>query len=144
MEPVSYEKILQDLEQFLQLCSSIGLRERIGRFTQYRREIANLMNAIRTRSLSEKDEEQRDRYLVALMEGTEVSLMLPYLQQCEPTAISPKIKDCLKGSYKLSDEKTTSNSNHPRNIQFELFLANILWQAGFQPVLGDNTFAKTS
>ena len=139
MEPLPYEKILQDLEQFLQLCSSTGLRERTGRFTQYRREILALMDAMR-RSLSGQDEEQLDRYLVALVEGTEVSLMLPYLQQCERTAVYSKIKDCLKGPFKLNDENTTSN--RPRNIQFELFLANILWQAGLKPVLGEHPDLK--
>ena len=134
MKPLPFLKILQDLEQFLQLCSSIELRGTTGRFPQYRHAIVGLIDAIKTDSLSGQDEAQLDKYRVALMEGTEVSLMLPYLQQCELTAISDKIKDCLKGPFKSSDEKTSSN--RPRNIQFELFLANILWQARFQPVLG--------
>ncbi len=71
MELLSYEKILQDLEQFLQLCSLIGLRVGKERFTQYRREIVALMDAIKTRSLSGKDEEQQDKYHVALMEGAQ-------------------------------------------------------------------------
>src|SRR2546425_337200 len=108
MERLSYDKILQDLEQFLQLCSSIRLRETKGRFTQYRHAIVALMNARQTSSLSRQDEAQLDKYRVALMEGTEVSLMLPYLQQCEFTAVSDKIKDCLKGPFMPNDE--TSNS----------------------------------
>jgi len=139
MKRLSYEKILHDLEQFLQLCSSIGLQERRGRFTQYRHEIVALMDAIKTRSLSGQDEEQLDKYRVALMEGTEVSLMLPYLQH-EPTAVSSKIKDCLKGPFKSNDEKPTSN--RPLNIQFELFLASTLWQSGFRPVPGEHPDLK--
>jgi hypothetical protein len=140
MQLLSYEKILQDLEQFLELCSSIGLQEKRGRFTQYRREIVALMDARNTRSLARRDQEQLDKYFVALMEGMEVSLMLPYLQQCEPTAVYPKIKACLKGPFKPNDER--SNSNHPRNIQFELFLASILWRSGFQPLLGEHPDLK--
>ena len=68
------------------------------------------------------------------MEGAEVSLMLPYLQQCELTAVSDKIKDCLEGPFMPSDE--SSKSNKARNIQFELFLASTLWKAELQPVLG--------
>ena len=50
METLSYEKILQDLEQFLQVCSSIELRETKGRVAQYRRAIAALIKAIKTDS----------------------------------------------------------------------------------------------
>ena len=142
MEQLSYEKILQDLEQFLQLCSSIRLQERTGRFTQYHREIVALMDAIKTRSLSGQDEEQLDKYRVALMEGMEVSLLLPYLLQCEPPAVSPKLKACLRGPFMPNDETPTSHQNHPRNIQFELFLASILWRSGFQPVLGEHPDIK--
>lgn len=137
MERLSYEKILQDLEQFLQLCSSIGLRVGKERFTQYHREIVALMNAIKTRSLSGQDEERLDKYRIALMEGAEVSLLLPYLQRCEPIAVSPKLKACLdiKAPFVPNDED--ANSNQARNIQFELFLASTLWRAGFQPVFGE-------
>jgi hypothetical protein len=136
------EKTLQDLDQFLQLCASVGLRERVeeGRFAQYRREIVALMDAVKTRALSGQDEAQRHKYLVALMEGAEVSLLLPYLQQCEPTAVSPKLKACLSGPIMPNDED--SNSNQARNIQFELFLARTLWRARFQPVLGEHPDLK--
>ena len=142
MERLTYERILQDLNQFLQLCTSIGLRERVeeGRFAQYRHEIIALMDAVRTRSLSGQDEEQLHKYLVALMEGAEVSLLLPYLQQSEPAAVSPKLKACLNGPMMPNDED--SNSNQARNIQFEIFLARTLWQAGFQPVLGEHPDLK--
>jgi hypothetical protein len=56
MGRLSYEEILQDLEQFLQFCSTIGLQESKGRFTQYRHAIVALMDAIRTRSLAGQDE----------------------------------------------------------------------------------------
>lgn len=140
MELLSYEEILQDLEQFLELCSSIGLQEKRGRFTQYRREIVALIDARKARSLSGQDEKQLDKYRIALLEGMEVSLMLPYLQQCESTALSPKIRACLKGPFKSNDENSTSN--HARNIQFELFLASTLWRSGFQPVLGEHPDLK--
>jgi hypothetical protein len=58
MERLSYEKILQDLEQFLQLCSSFGLPVGGERFTQYRREIVTLIDAVKTRALSGQDTEQ--------------------------------------------------------------------------------------
>jgi hypothetical protein len=136
METLSYEKILQDLEQFLQLCSSLIRRETKGRFAQYHRAIAALIKARKTGSLSRQDGKQLDRYLIALLEGTEVSLMLPYLQQCEHTTIySETIKKCLAGPFMPSDEN--SNSNKARNIQFELFLASTLRKAGLQPVLDE-------
>jgi hypothetical protein len=93
------------------------------------------MNTIKTRSLSGQDEEQLDKYLIALMGGAEVSLMLPYLRQCGPPAVFPKLEACLKGPFMPNDED--SNSNWARNIQFELFLASTLWWAGFQPVFGE-------
>src|SRR5215510_2578240 len=65
MERLTYEKILHDFEQFLQLCASIGLREDRGRFAQYRRAIIELMAAVKTRSLSRQDEKQLDKYHVA-------------------------------------------------------------------------------
>jgi hypothetical protein len=76
---------------------SIGLWEKVeqGRFIQYRREIVALMDAIKTRSHLGQDEAQRHKYLVTLMEGAEVSLLLPYLQQCEPSALFLKLKACL-------------------------------------------------
>ena len=130
MERLAYEKILQDLNQFRQLCTSIGLRERVeeGRFAQYRHEIIALMDAVRTRSLSGQDEEQLHKYPVALMEGAEVSLRLPYRQQLEPAAVSPKLKACLNGPMMPKDED--SNSNQARNIQFEIFLARTLCRRG--------------
>jgi len=140
MERLSYEKILQDLEQFLQLCTSVQLRVGKERFTQYRREIVALMHAIKTRALSRQDEAQRHKYLIALMEGAEVSLLLSYLQQCERTAVAPKLKDCLNGPFLPNDENP--NSNRPRNIQFELFLARTLWRSGLQPVLGEHPDLK--
>jgi hypothetical protein len=98
------------------------------------------MGAIRTRSLSSQNEEQLHKYLVALMEGEEVSLLLPYLQESEPTAVAPKLKACLSGPIMPNDED--SNSNQARNIQFEIFLARTLWRAGFQPVLGEHPDLK--
>jgi hypothetical protein len=140
MERLSYEKILQDLEQFLQLCSSFGLPVGGERFTQYRREIVTLIDTVKTRALSGQDTEQLDRYLIALMEGAEVNLLLPYLQECERTTVAPKIKDCLSGPFTPNDENP--NSNRPRNIQFELFLASTLWRSGFEPVLGEHPDLK--
>jgi len=139
MELLTYKEILQALDQFLQLCMSIGLRERVeeGRFAHYRREIVALMEAIRTRSLSGQNEEQRHKYLIALMEGTEVSLLLPYLQQCEPAAVFPKLKACLDIKAPIMPNDEDSDSNLARNIQFELFLASTLWQSGFPLVFGE-------
>ena len=98
------------------------------------------MDAVRTRSLSGQDEEQLHKYRVALMEGAEVSLLLPYLQQSEPAVVSLKLKACLSGPMMPNDED--SNSNQARNIQFEIFLARTLWQAGFQPILGEHPDLK--
>jgi hypothetical protein len=142
MERLTYEKILQDLDQFLRLCTSVGLHERVeeGRFAQYRREIVKLIDAIKARSLSETDGEQLNKYLVALMEGAEVSFLLPYLQQSDPTAVAPKLKVCLSGPMMPNDEDF--NSNQARNIQFEILIARTLWRAGFQPILGEHPDLK--
>jgi hypothetical protein len=139
MERLTYEKILQDLDYFLQLCMSIGLWEKVeqGRFIQYRREIVALMDAIKTRSHLGQDEAQRHKYLVTLMEGAEVSLLLPYLQQCEPSALFLKLKACLDLKAPIMPRDEDSDSNLARNIQFELFLASTLWQSGFPPVFGE-------
>ena len=127
MERLSHKRILQNLDQFLQLCTLIGLRNGKERFTQYRGTIVHLMSAIKTHPLSEQA-------LIALMEAAEVSLLLPYLQQCNRDDIFPKLKECLGGPFMPNDENP--KSNQARNIQFELFLASTLWRAGFQPVLG--------
>jgi hypothetical protein len=138
----SYEDILHNLDSMLRFCGSIGLGNiaEQSRFAYYRRRIAYLLEVIRVRPIPRELEEHQDEYRTYLTESIEFGQLLPYLQQCDPACVLPKIKVCLGGPALPGDESATSNV--ARNLQFELHLASTLWQAGFQPILGEHPDLK--
>jgi len=142
MRDLSYEYILQNLDHTLAFCKTIGLGPiaEKSRFAHYRRQIAHLLDVIETRPIPRELVEHQDEYRIALTESAEFGNLLPYLQQCDRTRVSLKIKACLSGPVLPSDESSTSNQ--ARNLQFELYLASVLWQAGFQPILGEHPDLK--
>jgi hypothetical protein len=139
---LKYEHILQNLDRALAFCESIGLGNiaEKSRFAHYRRQIAYLLEVIEVRPIPRELAEHQHEYRTALTESIEFGYLLPYLQQCDPIRVSPKIQACLSGPIMPSDESSTSN--RARNLQFELYLASTLWQAGFQPILGEHPDLK--
>lgn len=142
MQRIRYEHILQNLNQTLAFCESIGLGDIAdrSRFADYRRCIERLIESLRMRPVPREIEEHQHEYRVALEESMQFGNLLPYFQQCDCTLVCRKLKDCLSGLSLPSDESPTSNQ--ARNIQFELLLASTLQQAGFETVLGEHPDLK--
>jgi hypothetical protein len=94
MLKISFEEILEKLDQTLVLCDELGLGQMASRcrFADCRRRIARLIDVVQRRqppTVLEADrielQEQQHEYLTALMEGDDCGSILSYLRQCEPT-----------------------------------------------------------
>jgi hypothetical protein len=125
---IRYETILEELEEALAFCSTLGLEERVtsGRFQQYRERLMGLIRRV---------EFPTPEHLKACMESLEFGDVLRHARTCDPNALQRALKVVLQGPVDQSDENI--NSNHPRNTMFELNIAAKLSRAQFTPILGE-------
>ena len=135
-----WAEILTRLDSVLGLCRSLGLEEQVAvsRFMEYRQRLALLNEAFRRegvegpRRLYDLD---RLAQVVAITEAAELASLEPFLSMSNPVHLRPKLRDVL-GGPPLPDEED-GNSNHARNILFELNLAAKLFAGGVVPTVGD-------
>jgi hypothetical protein len=145
MPSIPFEDILLSLNQMLEFCNAIGLGNIAAqsRFAKYQQRIQRLIEIVRLRqdnqgaiSIPREIEAEQREYMGALMESVEFGSLLPYVRQCDPAVVRPKLWHALKGPSLTSAENT--HSNQARNVQFELSLAHQLWRAGLTPLLGEH------
>jgi hypothetical protein len=136
----SWEDILAGADAVLARCRTLDLEQAVAesRFMQHRTRLAELVERFRdggaegARELYDTD---RLSHVVALTEIGELSSIGPFIQTCDPSVLRPKLRDALRGPVYPDEED--ENSNHARNIMFELNLAAKLAEAGLFPALGD-------
>ncbi len=126
-------EVLGALETMLAFCHSLGLGDRAegGRFGEYRQQLCNLVELLQRGAA---DEGVKD--WVALGEAAEFSGLLPYLKTRPREEVIDKLREVLDGPYLPSKERPSAQSNRPRNIQFELYLASFIARTRFRPILG--------
>ncbi len=129
----------------LEFCGSLGLAERAdkGRFGVSRRRLQPFVNALTACGPGNLPPEwladltaNEENYGVALVEALEFGDLVGHLKSRDPVRLKTKLVHVLGGPELPSDESATSN--YARNIQFELFLASVLWKAGFAPSLEEH------
>jgi hypothetical protein len=135
----AYGDILSSLEEFFEFCRTFGLQVGAegGRFgvyhsciTQLSAELDRLRAGENQVDIYKKLRAELPRYLVALGESGEIREMLPFLRTCPPAELTPKLRALLSGPELPSEEDLATNQ--ARNIQFELWLATVLWRGGAQ------------
>jgi hypothetical protein len=75
-------------------------------------------------------------HVVALAEACELVLRDPFLRANVSDILRRKLRDALQGPVLPTTED--KNTNHGRNILFELNLAAKLWTVGIMPTLGEH------
>lgn len=139
---LTWEGILEGLDRVLELCRSLGLADEVtgSRFLHHHRR---RLVALTTAAQGQGPEAalavytaDREAHAVALGEAAELGRMEPFLRAANPEALTPKLREALRGPVLPSAERPTSNSNRPRNILFELNVASKLWEVGVAPILG--------
>jgi hypothetical protein len=141
MQTTRYTDILERLTEVMAFCSSLGLNLDGTRFEVYGQRIERLIEEISRASIKETPPHLAGglsdlEYFFPLTEAAEFGDVLPYLQTLDPSVLRKKIEVILRGPVLPSDEDLASNQ--ARNILFELTLAARLWDAGFQPRLGEH------
>src|SRR5215467_971149 len=137
----TWDQILYGLDSVLDLCCSLGLKEDVAtsRFLKHRDRLGNLIEALRQRGQEgarELYDTDRLAHIVAIAESGELINLGPFVQNHKKDrALSKKLQAALSGP-EFPDEED-KNSNHARNILFELTFAAKLWTAGLEPTLGD-------
>jgi len=140
MREMNGEGILAGLDAALEYCHSLELHGplRSTRFREYRERVAALVETRKTDGLkAERALYSSDHlsYVVALSEAGEMAILEPFLRTCAPEVVRPKLAAVLGGPVLPNEED--QNSNHARNILFELSVAQNLALAGLNPTLGD-------
>lgn len=141
VQTASYEEIAKKLDETLDFCAALDLRDVVAasRFKAYRAHIERLIDAVRKprpSAISEQIDVDTLPYLIALIETTEFTALLPFLISCEPAVVRPKLRDVLRGPEVPTAEDDASSQ--ARNVLFELNLASKLWHAGLKPDLGEH------
>jgi len=137
----TWDQILYGLDSVLDLCCSLGLKEDVAtsRFLKHRDRLGYLIDALRQRGQERARElydTDRLAHIVAIAESGELINLGPFVQNHKKDrALSKKLQAALSGP-EFPDEED-KNSNHARNILFELTFAAKLWTAGLEPTLGD-------
>lgn len=126
----AWNDILRGLDSVLALARTLNLDKQVAssRFLEHHRP--RLVD-LTTGGLSHRALELAD--LIALAEARELAEIEPFLRQADPEILKRKLRDVLGGPALPSDE--TQNTNHPRNILFELNTASKLFFSGVPPVL---------
>ena len=139
MQTASYEDIAEQLDQALDFCTALGLDAAASRFKTYRAHIGRLIEAIRKprpSPISEQIDGDTLPYLIALIEATEFTALLPFLKSCAADVVRSKLRDVLRGPELPNAEDDASGQ--ARNLLFELNLASKLWHAGLNPEVGEH------
>lgn len=140
MRDVTWDGILRDLDPVLEFCRSLDLGDEVAgsRFLHHRQRLVDMTAALRdggpgaAMAVYATD---RLAHIVAFAEAFELTLIEPFLRKTDPRVLQPKLRDVLRGPVLPSEED--ENSNHARNILFELNCAAKLSAVGVAPLLGD-------
>jgi len=140
MHEVTWGEILQSFEAVLAYCREIGLGPDVeeSRFGRHRARIVSLIEADGSAGPEAVNQIYRtapEAHIVALAEAGELATMETFLKRQSRALLQRKLRDILRGPDLPSEEGT--NSNHARNILFELNMGDRLARAGLPPVLGD-------
>jgi hypothetical protein len=141
---IQVDIILHLLDEALDGCRALGLAHKVAgsRFEMYQRDLLELRDRLlrggaqAIKELVAGPEEQRVRYVNAILQAGDLAVTVPYMKASDPKRLKPKLQRILgKADVLLADE--TERSNDARNIQFELAMAARLATADFEAVLGD-------
>lgn len=147
MDRVSWDWILNGLDEALDFCQGLGLRQRFeaGRFGEHRVRVAKLVSALKIggqNGAKAEFNEHPARSSTALTEGFELAETLPFARSVASETIKPRLVRILRGPAVPTDEN--ANTNEARNVLFELNVASKLWRAGFQPELSEHPDVRCS
>jgi hypothetical protein len=148
MGSARFDDILRGLSELFEICRDLGLERQAldGRFGVYRATILHVQSEFgKLRPGSDPTPVYRrismslPNVLTALAESQEICGIVPFLRTCSQTAVAPRLSAVLKGPELrgLEDE----GSNQARNIQFELWLATLLWGADVEVSLEEPDLA---
>lgn len=140
MLDVTWDSILQRLDSVLAFARPLDLEEEVARsrFLHHRQRLVDLTTELKAGGANAAlavYNTDRLAHIVALAEAFELALVEPFLRATDPKALRPKLRDALGGPVLPSEED--QNSNHARNILFELNMASKLSAAGVAPTIGD-------
>ena len=131
--------VLAELDPVLEFCRSLDLADDVtgSRFLHHRHRLVALLAAERQGRGAARDmyNEDPEAHAVALSEAAEIARIGPFLRAADPGVLAPKLRDALRGP--VLPNREDQNTNHARNILFELNVASKLWEVGLAPVLGD-------
>jgi hypothetical protein len=139
---LTWDRILAGLDQVLDLCRSLDLEEEVAqsRFHHHRELLVGLTQQFRDgghAAAMEHYNTDRLAHVVALAESHELVLLDLFLRaNASSDILQRKLREALDGPVLPTEED--KNTNHGRNILFELNLAAKLWTVGIMPTLGEH------
>lgn len=148
MGSARFDDILRGLSEFFEICRDLGLERQAldGRFGIYRATILHVQSEFgQLRPGADPTPVYRrlsiilPNALTALTESQEICGIVPFLRTCPQAVVAPRLSAVLKGP-ELRDRED-EGSNQARNIQFELWLATLLWGAGVEVSLEEPDLA---
>jgi aspartyl-tRNA(Asn)/glutamyl-tRNA(Gln) amidotransferase subunit B len=131
LEREKYEDILQGLRQMRNWTVHLGLRDTVGRFSQYEDNIQALIRVRESPKLNEFVKEKTNLVLIwSLVESMELADFSRTLRGVDQAILSERLKRALKGPILPTQEDAATTD--ARNTAFELAFASFLSSAGFE------------
>jgi len=132
MKITPFTEVNKDVEKAAEWLSDMGLDFLITRIGEYRKNI-NLLVDLHEKGNYEEMNRLYPTLVNSLYEANEWIKIYRGLAFLKNQSLVKKLHDFLKGPEWFIDEKTSSASNRPRNVAFELLIASSVATNGIQP-----------
>ncbi|MEN9367897.1 MAG: hypothetical protein RL489_2255 [Pseudomonadota bacterium] len=135
--PHTIQEIAADYESAVSWLASVGFTIERGRLAEYRKVVSTLASDFPNQGWGDMSDPKRQKMVcTALLEVRELISIHRGLSGVDDKAATRDIKLYLKGPFSPESELSSSSSNRPRNIGFELYLNALFSCAGLRPVYG--------